>query len=543
MSTPTYGGSFAWINLICRFFRHDVDPLSRPPPLTGSVEARAMLAAMAADNLSDMLDIGPLPLLNDEGVASTVFHEQVHYWQLLSSPLLQSLFITALQKIRLVVAMNGGTALSICGEVDFDDRPDLVTPRLANANTLLRPQFTSGDVRWQVEIVEDPPTSVAAVSCRQWEGGPEWPRFCAALGFGSAERRLVWADLEQLTEGHALGSEDRRARRAPRRLLEDAPPIEDVYLGLWELWCRRHGHRATEAALGDAFLVAVDLAMLGGRPGPLLELNHRNHFPGERFARLMTVSADLDLPALDHDDDVVRYQDRLAEAAGLPGVDGVLQTARIRLLRMLTFSLAPMLHLEVEDRRRAVERLLGDHLSQTQEDDAAAIVEAAMSEDQQLPVGAQVLATMYNALRHRSDNRAHFALPARHAATLEAGFPLPLVLMGGAYYFTRPAKDVRQPLTAYPDMLRQEIIQLFALIPCIEGESECGFVKSGAQCQYTLQGLGCARSARRPLSDAAAELRKRTGVATWCHRARCDLWTGLMPKEERAYWLARSSLG
>lgn len=542
MGTPKFGGAFTWESLACRFFQHDIDPLNPAfAEVASDHELVAIMASLNIDEWGDIATLAVLPDVGDEDVASTLFHEQVHYWQIISSPLLQSLFLTALQKIRLVVNANGGRATAICGEAGADIRLDLVTEGLLRARTLMSSPFTDVDVRWQVEIVADPPTDVAALSCRLPDDDREWPGFVAALGYGAPDRRLVQADLCSLTESSALASEMQRRGQLPGELLEHAPPLHDRYLGLWELWRRYHHGRAPEVDLVYPFVAVLDMALLGGVPGPLLSFNGRDDFPAERFSRLLTASGQEELPSSSGPGDLRRYQEALGKRVNLVPVDDVVARAKRRLLRILVFSLGPLLGLDADTWETRVNDLWRPDPSPVDEASLVRTLDHVFAKNEHLPLGAQILATMYNALCHRTDHPDHFVAPAQYEAILKQRFPLPIILMRGRYYMSQPTDQRDQRITVWPGMLRLDILRLTTLLPLVEGRAECGFVESGAECLYTAAGLGCPRSSKRRISDEAVAVRKKFGTASWCHRTQCDLITGMMRGPERDYWLARAS--
>ena len=534
-----YGGSFAWKSLISRFFDHDIDPFLDKLDFDGYDEHWAVLAGIQANFWSDTDSLAVLPDIAEAAVRPTHFHEEAHYWQMLSSPLLQSVFLTALQKIRLVVKANEGRWEFICGEPGCDEHLELTAHALDWAQTLMKSEFSDVEVRWEREIVDSPPTGVAAFTATGGLYNHQYAGYVAALGYGGRERRLVSVDLTSLTESAAYVAEMKFLEQAPKSLLEDAPTIENAYVGLWELWRRYHGGRARDViALTNSFLATVDLALLGNAPGPLLSLAKMTDFPAERFGRLLAVSNDAGLMA--PDESLSSYQDRLAALAKLDTVDDVLEGGRRKILRILLFSLKPYLSIDDRQWKSWIDELFHPVTNAVCADAILEAVSEPFRVEQSLPIGSYILAAMFNALEHRAANRDAFADPAAHVDELEEKFPLPLILMGGNYYITRPHDRSYRKLPVWTGMLRLDIISLTAMMPLVYGRDKCGFIEFNADCVYVAKGLGCPRAGPERISQKEMQRRADANLANWCHKTHADLVTCLSRGEEREYWLKRA---
>lgn len=164
MATEAVGGSFTWASLLCRFTR-DIDPFATADTNAVDAEMLALQAGFGADEWADLDMPEPLPDIHDREVAFALMHESLHYWQLISSPMMQSLVITALQKVRLVTRLNGGDVNFVCGHPDFESDQAGTTAALAAAEALMggarADRVTGLEVRKQVELIPDPATTIA----------------------------------------------------------------------------------------------------------------------------------------------------------------------------------------------------------------------------------------------------------------------------------------------------------------------------------------------------------------------------------------------
>jgi hypothetical protein len=541
MDTRRFGGSFSWESLLCRFAAHDIDPLAESPaPDLSRARSIAAVASIAADEWADIDVQDVLPDLNEQAVRSTLFHEQVHFWQLISSPLLQSIFLTGLQKIYLVTEANGGRSEGVCADPSGVDQT-YVTAALKCARSILSSAGEMTKLRWQQELRTNPPASTAAYWRKSAWDGETYPGYCAALSTGQEERRLVDVNPTSLSESAAFVAEMRYGARTIPRLTDGDDETQTLYKGLWELWVRWNPTRSQdEEALSASFLAVVDLALLGGSAHALLGFEQIQDFPAERFGRLFAASGKLPSMASTADGNVQRYQDELAAHTKLMPVDVVLEQAQRRLLRVLVFSLRRYLSISksVFDKWQG-ELSNADTDSISSDEMIHALVEV-FSQPQSLPFGAHVLGTMFNALQHRRCNRDAFAVPHLHAQELEEAFFMPLILFRGTYYGARAGLKSGTPLPIWNGMLRHDIIALTTVLPMVEAENRCGFLKSMTDCLYTTNGIGCplAPDARPP--DAWLGIRKETGLGNWCHKTCCDMVLGLASEPSRSYWLKRA---
>lgn len=531
-----YGGAFTWESLLCRFFL-DIDPFA-PQVKRQPNEALAVLAALGADDWQDMCTVDVLPDQCDPDVAMTLFHEQVHYWQLISSPFLQSLFITALQKMRLVVAANKGNPSAICGDAGLDDAPDMVTRSLEYCYALMHGVNGEPQGIITTELGTSPPAAVTRFGVAMDDSDFAFPGYLGSLSYPDrAEDRHVNVDLLSLTESHAYISEQMYGRLPVRGLAANEPAIAASYKGLWELWRRYFADGENGAAMLDSFLVAVDLALAGGQPYRLMQFHELQDFPVERFKRLFVVAKRMPLLDVAAGGNVAAYQQRLEGAANLAPQSQLLPSAKRRLLRMLTFSLGPQLGVKSEQWKQWLDALVNGAECKCEPDILAAVIEVFKVE-QNLPFGAQVLATMYNALDLRERRPELFIHPSRWSEELAEHFPLPLVILQGKYCAPRPKLSSGIPIPVRHGMLRHDIVALAAIRPTVLASSNCGFLESGMDCWFTAQGLGCPRNPGM-MDSRAKDIRGRTQLITWCHRTRAELILGLATPFETEYWTGR----
>jgi hypothetical protein len=116
-SKRSIGGSFDFESMICNLFKND---LSSSPSQKGQAELDELMFEEIAKAAREGRDVVPLSnpkCLNQEELESikvSLFHERTHYWQFISSPLLQHHFIHSLDKLRFELSRLGGNAYHIC---------------------------------------------------------------------------------------------------------------------------------------------------------------------------------------------------------------------------------------------------------------------------------------------------------------------------------------------------------------------------------------------------------------------------------------------
>lgn len=533
-------GSFNWETLLCRFFLNDLDPFAPISPAQ-PLEPMALLAAQRAKQGSDGSLMRVLPERELLEVQQTLFHEEVHYWQLLSSPFLQSLFLSALQKTRLVVAANGGNPHAVCGEPGFDGAVGAVTRSLRACYAAMSRTMGEPEGILDSQLVIDPPTFVRRFGWTYPPDDDPMPGYLIVLLYpesveacsATLQPRVVNIDLTTLTESHAFISESQFKGCLPSRLAWSDPTDHELYKGIWEAWSRYYPGQPADVR-ARALAIVLQTAFDGGLPHALMQFQELEDFPVERFKRLLIRSPQAINSALATASEVQSYRAELEILCKLTPQAKVLSAAKARLMRVLIFSLAPFLG-HAYPWASWVEELLD---SERIDWKALEAVKQVFSKAQQLPLGAQVIATMYNAIELRQSDPTLFALPALNRDRLEKAFPLPLILLRGQYCFAGTGLVPGQPIPVWLGMLRHEVVALASVRPMIQGSYQCGFLESGAQCWYVAEGLGCPRSAGE-ISPEVFDVRVRTQLLNWCHRLHVDLRLGLATPEDLNFWTNR----
>jgi hypothetical protein len=480
--------------------------------------------------------------------ASKLFHEKVHYWQLVSYPLMQSRFLLTLQRLKKRIATRGGRSDLVGGHPCF----------AATDNDLEKClRVADGDIDWhdiqphEVRsfdcILKDPFTyQLFFLLPPDPKTGESRPAYGAALGFGSSHQLVhIPFTARALFESAAYINELLFAgREIPEPGELDADDAK-LYLGAWEYWRRLHGpNYAKKRDLAVAFLVAVDIAGMADLTAGEEEVGDPDYFFERvsipyRFGKLAYRLRNRP-PLVLHDGGIAsaveRFQTDVCDWCAWPAVDQVAKQTVVYLTRVLLANYSPTIE-PTSENVSVAEHLMRTPISElaetpTELHPAWKLIRNARAERHL--VGMNVLALMVNASELRSSHPAMLATPFAHESELSFHLPSPIVLYEGQYYF-EPQKTMAvsqvEVFSLMPGELAEDCIQLLALATLRDDNRppKCGFLAQAVECAYITCGLGCPYSL---LSAYQKAERCCLGLGDWCHwtYATTRLQIGLVPR-------------
>jgi hypothetical protein len=521
-------GHFSFTDLLCQLLVTDAAERGTiEPKIESYIRDSLFVSAKIAKRLRmDSIPIvGGLPTEMSAKTDGNIFHERVHYWQYVANPLFHERFFLELEKIAIGIAEAGGNRYSMLAS-----QPTLDAQRVRHFGTLAEANFTWFDLS-EAKIVgfneiSFPLPTAQCCYLRPTLAGPA-PGFGAILEVADGGVALVPFTATALAESAAMVAECLYADRPVPRL-EKATPRDVRYLGCWEYWNRLHSTRALDdLSLATSFLAAVDLAFLGGHPGPEEQdeeyLRELRCIP-YRFGKLAFRSQGVEFPSLEAEGlgaEIQEYQDRLAAYSGWPGVRQTCAKAAVELTRgMVAGILAP------DFIPRPQLRCLSES-----DDVLAANPRASLGElwsamrvlptDVPRRIGFYPLGMMLNAVVYRLEHPGHFAAPNFFSSDISRAFPLPLFLLEGIYRSddNLESRDsmLERPHYVNSTAVAQDALQIIPLGPLAEGSDRCGFYDAALSrplCLYGRHGLGCPQAGLSPEESA---LRKENEIDDWCH--------------------------
>jgi tetratricopeptide (TPR) repeat protein len=524
------------------------------------------LAQQGAKNGMDNIYLTTLPDGLSRDSLSRLFHERVHYAQLLSYPLLQLKFLHDLEELRVRVAHRGGRADVICGETDSDrtaQLPDVLQEKqFMNAIMEGDPQVEATDM----VTIPGGGRDAGLVAARfAGPGGRRMPGFAGVLLFGESPL-LVPFNASNMLESAAYITQLLFEGAPLPRMTEKGSPIKQRYVGCWEVWRRMNTHRyRSENDLALAFLAAVDLALsahvLAQEDGALTTAMERADYSvairyiHARLGYIMLASAAFD--PLDSStgslDAIQKFQDDCSGYLGWPDTGRAYRFMAAFLTRRLIasslWSFERMVEVDTGSLRTAMLTPL-DELT----DNLDVLVpmwrmlEASFHSTLEVGapnyvIGSRLLAKMIASSVFRRIDQPALAAPHLQPQTLTEQFELPCVRVGDQYYTDMAGQSLEglagQAIRIPTVDLAVDCIALAVLEPVRSNQSQCGLVDpvtGTANCVYVAGGAGCPQLG---LTTAQQERRNAEQVYDWCHWAYASLRTELMPKSFRHEWRKR----
>ncbi|HEV2373923.1 MAG TPA: hypothetical protein VGS19_17430 [Streptosporangiaceae bacterium] len=505
------------------------------PPPERSFETRAWAAEAArhVKGWGDSVPLHQLPRLSP-GQRRRLFHERVHYWQLMSLPLQQVEFILDLEQIKATAVRLSGRTPMISG-MSYGSET-MPAAEIAQHRNSVRANFVTP--RFEDLTVFDPRSTTNLIPERDvampfvmfpWGSAddPELlPAYLALIYFRESDNAaFVPFSGRNLLESAAYLCERLREGKLPERLAPSCTSEDMTYTGAWEFWLRVHGDRyRSEKDLALGFLAAVDLAMCSDYDPDEIARKDADEqgvwtsIP-YRFGKIAyRLQGQPPLIAKDSPEDAIaQFQAVFCRWCGLPAPDVIIRKAMARLTKCLALHMSTRTLDKHQDAVAAIAGLPDWELA-TRTAELEALWPVIARDMSHAPaIGHATLWAMLNALRLRLRHPGRFAAPHLYEDALAALFPLPLLSRDGLYYLDETPSTVpanNQDLRSDTVELVHDCLSLMTVSPLRHGTAECGFITKAAQCWYLHSGLGCPSLG---LDARQAQLRRQTGLGDWCH--------------------------
>ncbi len=556
-------GAISFTSFATRLLRTDVSVLDDPGFAMDDDAVRLSFwfnAAKGAALRTDFVSHQSLPPAMGHETRSRLFHERLHYCQLMSYPLLQLHSLLGLESLRTAMLDHGGAAFMLAGLIGSGERRN--PSELGGARTVTEALVSGTTVPTSTKVsMPDGVTDAGLVDARLVrEGAPPCPGLAGVLRL-EEDDVLVAFNAENLLESAAYVSQFLFERQEPPRLRDSDAQRELRYLGCWEVWCRFHEARypsTRDLALG--FLAAIDLA-LGAHVHAQLDHRMQDHlrhpatsaqirYPHARFG-LVLLAAALVKPVVENVDPALsiaaisRFQHEICENLGWGDPQrgfafmGAFLTQRFIVTTLWSFEDK----VEIDDDlvAHAVNTPLADLAddltalqpiwSKLAEAFHAVVPEVAGTVSVNCVFGSRVLAKMIAASYFRGTRPPVTAAPHLDPARLHERFALPLIRIGGQYYADIQLNDDFDPTVhglelkvLHEDPFRlssvdvlTDCVTLAALDGVRRNGGTCGLIDPVTRepgCLYAAAGAGCPQLG---LAADEADLRQRKGIADWCH--------------------------
>lgn len=551
--------SFDFNTFVCNLFRSDVNAFFQDEKNDSNYESIKWLIPSSALTIfkicgSDFVSLKNLPIDLSSDTKAKLFHEWVHYLQIISSPLQQLSFIYFLEKLRSEIAKLGGSPKPICSQLFEDDiaSDEEIEKALASAeaNFIFRGEVTNKMIVGPNVISVDPFTDMPLLELPHPEGNNIFlPAYGAVLGFGSHHKTVVVPFTGcHLLESAAYISQllfEKKKLPRPENLDEDQ---DKIYLGPWEFWRRLHGpYYDREEDLALAFLVAVDLTMIPNIiDAPSMDPESRLEMASVpyRFGKLAYRAQGYPPIKFSEDNprkDVAKFQEEFCRWCGWPTPREALLNMAVFLTRILIGAYAYVIPATKENKE------LLSWLINCSTKEVAECVERLdciwklMSNACEIAsprIGQDILGVMLNACMYRIQHPGEMALPHIYMSSLRMQFPLPIIFLGGEYYLDVDAHALEcgWPYPINSLRMLNDCIGLVALKPLQRGIIKCGFLQEEIDCLYLNAGFGCPQ---RNLTEEQEGIRCGTELEDWCHWTHRAVQVGIASKDTINRWKAR----
>jgi hypothetical protein len=544
MPENTVEAAFTWKTWMCRLLQGSEEQDADATIDTISAFTAAHYARQGADFVPLRK---PHDLLAAPGGQRKLFHEHVHYWQMLFCSALQGFFVTTLNRMG-VEARRFGTGARWVSHFPTSDA-DLKA--LEEREESLLSHFSSEldelDRTWVCGTDEVPgplKTAMLFLQLPHQTPGQSLPAYGASMEFPAGGACFVPFTAPHLWEAAAQLCESLAAGEVPRRARGDGTKQDVLYYGVWEFWCRLHGRRYADARdLAFGFLAAVDLALSTALFAPKADLEtraERSSIP-YRFGKIAFRAqglAPIEGGAADPAKAVSDWQDAYCRWCGLPCPAADLRDGLLVVTRLLMATAAHRIS-DTPKNLAVLEELMGL-------DPAGAWTAAALEPSWSLlrdvqsrapAIGELAARTMLNAMVYRLRYPGRNALPHVYREQLEKAFPLPFLLDRGDYVMVPPGGPLAEPtgpLPVAPLELVHDIIGLATVEPLVHRDKSCGFLKYRTDCWYLRAGLGCPQKSLDPKQKGR---RAAAGLDDWCHWMLRAVLLETAPADRRARWL------
>jgi hypothetical protein len=567
-------GQLSIATLICNLFRTDLNPVPRAQGGHASTAEDIFLHSLAyyANRSNEVYALKPITKALTSKARNTLFHERIHYWQVMSCPLQQFRFVAALDRLRLAISRLGGKPDHLCGQIvpraiygsnsdakiKFETALAPVYDSLKQADALFKAMpLTPQMIRLPNVISTEPYTDMPLISIPVDDSDTtELPGYGAILGFSEGDDVAAFPfNGRYLFESAAYASE----------LLFDGKPLprpaalrgnDEIYLGVWEFWRRLHASRyKSQEDLAIGFLAAVDLALTSDA----IDVNPTD---GEyeyemfslpyRFGKLAYGLQGLPPFELPHQGDPAKavndFQERICRYVGWPAPTFAVQKMMVFLTRVIFQSCARYIPASKDNEERIIQLFTTSDFELPRNVDKLKDVWDLIDDARpRLPVfiGMHILGAMLNACKYRVEFPGRFALPHIYNESLAEEFPLPILQMDGEYYLdeiwgtmvSNPAQ-INWPYRIDPIGLLDDCIALLSIRPVQMGSGKCGFLEEIIDCWYIKNGLGCPQKSTG-YTDKEQARRDKFKLEDWCHWTPRAVMLGYAAPEIQRRWRKR----
>ncbi|HEX9173959.1 MAG TPA: hypothetical protein VF861_15005 [Telluria sp.] len=558
-------------SFVAELLRTDQAVLDQPFPSHDSSLYEGMFWSSATTSAREGADLcwqTNLPRGSTDAAQANLFHERVHYAQLMSYPIFQHRFLIELERIRIGITEHGGWAGMLCGAANALK----VAPAAEVAADILRLQY----VIWREPELYPPIIGIDGVE-NAWVARthttpplPFVPGAAGLLGQGKATQVVPFTVLNLVESAACVAQHLFQGSSLPRRQGR-LTSSEIRYLGCWELWCRFHEKRfQTSNEASAAFLAAVDLALsahaLAYYDDKLKEQAQDPEragtlrFPSIRFADILLRLGRTDVDFHVGIQGAHNFQQSLSQALGwAPPERGYRFMAAWLTRQLLLSSSWTFEHLIRMDKAHlewaaftATLSEIADDIEQLQPVWRGIAESFATGRDRRalnFVFGTRIVGKMISAARLRCRRPAILAAPHDNPNRLWTHFPLPTIRMGNHYYMDWDLAHndyVQDELTlslepfglTASDMM-PDCLGIAALAPLADGSTRCGLIDPAtgeANCLYVAGGAGCPQVG---LTSEQHGKRQDSGIHDWCHWTNAVIRMRTAPPVIRDAWIER----
>lgn len=531
-----FAGAFSFQSLLTRLMcgaKTDVVSSRTASDQNQYSDAELFKWAMIALQGNDAIHIRQLPEDMPEEARRVLFHERIHYWQLLSSPPFYYDFLHRMDRLRAGAARRQLRYEWILGQ----------TPNPLEQTKQLELYIDSNKANWDHHPVEpsmvrgadevpyDLQTELLFLFSPHPTEGQVYPAYGALLMLPNGYVHMSMFSGYSLIESAAYVSECLHLGHDPEPWDSYEGPEDEIYYAPWEFFRRLHAHRYSNTRdLSLAFLAMVDLSLLPDAMFPSstrdIDLSHENTSTSYRFGKLIYRSLGVDPLTFEGNaaKAIELFQDHFCRYTGWTHPTLVLRRAARFLSQVLVFSFANKIKDTPENRQ-----LLTTVLQTTTDTDEdwqntflplfQLLSETRKAKGNKL--GDRIAFMMLNVIAYRMEHRARFAVPHLYHEELQAAFPLPVILYRESYRYdlnTNVSHRCPGPLDIGAMDVAYDAIDLMTVMPLTQDEATCGFYANYTSCQFINAGLGC------PLTNLTDEQRSKRislSLGDWCHWKKC----------------------
>lgn len=514
----------------------------------------------------------------EEDISINLFHELVHSWQALSSPMIILNFLNLSKKLRAnAEKLNLYTPRISNTYLFFDDSdPDidfaykshrmnfiqrreghklfhqikktykewqeqgytaswtdftrelksqLETKYQKNIYELLSPDLDMVPRSYNI-IADEPPLAMPLLICEHEKKGERFASFGALIDYFD----MIYFTGDNLMEAFAnINDYLRKGENIPQ--YNPLKNEDNMYLGVYEAYKRMHKHRyETEKELTLSFLALVDLAFLNDPMGVHDDIyEYDNSFRNEnvslpyRFGNLIYKAQGFRTFKIKNDDiasSLKEWQDDYCRYLGYFLPDDGIRNMVCAILSSIINDACVYYRFPDES------KILGTLAQMTQNkenwNECLQYLLDEINKVYQYLNGAKLtsqhhmLVMIVNALLFRLQHRGEMVVPCFYSTQISGSLESLLFVYNGEYYGV-PFDNYNDKPLKQMDVGHYSLLDLMVLKPMAkEAANSCGFLSSFIPCRFQHKGMGC------PLIGLSNnEKRQRESIGLdydWCHR-------------------------